>query len=89
MPQEVRERVEQAFADPGSPIQFVVCTSTLLEGVNLPAKNIFVLSDKHGNSSFTKIDFENLAGRAGRLTYDFSGNVVCVREEEKRWADRT
>ena len=89
MPQEVRERVEQAFADPDSPIQFVVCTSTLLEGVNLPAKNIFVLSDKHGNSSFTKIDFENLAGRAGRLTYDFSGNVVCVREEANRWADRT
>lgn len=85
MPQEVRERVEQAFADPESPIQFVVCTSTLLEGVNLPAKNIFVLSDKHGNSIFTKINFENLAGRAGRLTYDFSGNVVCVREEANRW----
>ena len=89
MPQEVRERVERAFADPASPIQFVVCTSTLLEGVNLPAKNIFVLSDKHGNSSFTKIDFENLAGRAGRLTYDFSGNVVCVREEASRWSDTT
>ncbi|WP_420752242.1 DEAD/DEAH box helicase [Rhodococcus sp. O3] len=89
MPQEVRERVEQAFADPTSPIQFVVCTSTLLEGVNLPAKNIFVLSDKHGNSAFTKIDFENLAGRAGRLTYDFSGNVVCVREEANRWSGTT
>ncbi|MFD7871411.1 DEAD/DEAH box helicase [Microbacterium sp. NPDC059771] len=89
MPQEVRERVEEAFSDPDSPIQFVVCTSTLLEGVNLPAKNIFVLSDKHGNSSFTKIDFENLAGRAGRLTFDFSGNVVCVREEVNRWADTT
>lgn len=89
MPQEVRERVEQAFADPDSPIQFVVCTSTLLEGVNLPAKNIFVLSDRHGNSFFTKIDFENLAGRAGRLTYDFSGNVVCVREEANRWTEKT
>lgn len=89
MPQEVRERVEETFADPSSPIQFVVCTSTLLEGVNLPAKNIFVLSDKHGNRSFSKIDFENLAGRAGRLTYDFSGNVICVREEISRWADTT
>lgn len=89
MPQEVRERVEQSFSDPDSPIQFVVCTSTLLEGVNLPAKNIFVLSDKHGNSSFTKIDFENLAGRAGRLTHDFSGNVICVREEANRWSDTT
>jgi len=48
-----------------------------------------VLSDKHGNSSFTKIDFENLAGRAGRLTYDFSGNVVCIRDETNRWANTT
>jgi hypothetical protein len=87
MPQVVRERVERAFSDPDSPVRFVVCTSTLLEGVNLPAKNIFVLSDKHGNSSFTKIDFENLAGRAGRLTYDFSGNVVCIREDSKRWSE--
>lgn len=89
MPQEVRERVEEAFSDPNSPVQFVVCTSTLLEGVNLPAKNIFILNDKHGNRSFTKIDFENLAGRAGRLTYDFSGNVVCVRAEPNRWAETT
>lgn len=86
MPQEVRERVEKAFADPESPLRYVVCTSTLLEGVNLPAKNIFVLSDKHGNRNFSKIDFENLVGRAGRLTYDFSGNVICVREEPNRWS---
>lgn len=89
MPQEVREKVEACFGEEGSPLQFVVCTSTLLEGVNLPAKNIFVLSDKHGNSNFRKIDFENLVGRAGRLTFDFSGNVVCVREDAGRWKDAT
>ncbi|MGC8480171.1 MAG: DEAD/DEAH box helicase, partial [Acidimicrobiales bacterium] len=89
MPQEVRERVEKAFADPNSPLRYVVCTSTLLEGVNLPAKNIFVLSDKHGQRNFSKIDFENLVGRAGRLTFDFSGNIVCVREESNRWQEST
>lgn len=88
MPQEVREKVEACFSDPESQLRFVVCTSTLLEGVNLPAKNIFVLSDTHGPSAFGKIDFENLAGRAGRLTYDFSGNVVCVRHEENIWGGK-
>jgi hypothetical protein len=87
MPQEVREKVEACFADAGSPLQYVVCTSTLLEGVNLPAKNIFVLNDTHGPSGFGKIDFENLAGRAGRLTHDFSGNVVCVRHESSGWGE--
>lgn len=85
MPQEVREKVESLFSDPGSKLQFVACTSTLLEGVNLPAKNIFVLNDTHGSAGFGKIDFENLAGRAGRLTYDFSGNVICVRHEPNAW----
>lgn len=89
MPQEVRERLEKCFADPTSKLQYVVCTSTLLEGVNLPAKNIFVLNDTHGPSDFGKIDFENLAGRAGRLTYDFSGNVVCVRHDPNGWSGRT
>lgn len=89
MPQEIREKIEAIFSDQDSPLQYVICTSTLLEGVNLPAKNIFVLSDKHGSRNFTNIDFENLIGRAGRLTYDFSGNVICVREAEKRWSDAT
>ncbi|WP_131813723.1 hypothetical protein [Mycolicibacterium fortuitum] len=43
----------------------------------------------HGSRDFTKLDFENLVGRAGRLTYDFSGNVVCVREEEPRWREKS
>lgn len=87
MPQEVREKVEGLFSDPESKLQYVACTSTLLEGVNLPAKNIFVLNDTHGPSGFGKIDFENLAGRAGRLTYDFSGNVICVRHESGSWKE--
>ena len=89
MPQEIRESVERIFADPASPIQFVVCTSTLLEGVNLPAKNIFILTDKHGGRNFSEIDFNNLAGRAGRLTYDFSGNVVCIRDGKTQWSGTT
>ena len=89
MPQEIRERIENEFAKPDSQLRFVVCTSTLLEGINLPAKNIFVISDKHGNKHFTKIDFENLAGRAGRLTYDFSGNVICIRVQDHRWTGST
>ncbi len=89
MPQEIRENVERIFADPKSPVQFVVCTSTLLEGVNLPAKNIFIINDKHGGKHFSEIDFNNLAGRAGRLTYDFSGNVVCIRNGKSQWERTT
>lgn len=89
MPQDLRDKIEELFSDRESPIQYIFCTSTLLEGVNLPAKNIFVFSDRHGLKSLTRLDFENLIGRAGRLTYDFSGNVVCVRDKETTWEGKT
>lgn len=82
LPQRIREKVEQLFSDRA--IDFVFCTSTLLEGVNLPAKNIFILNNAIGLTKFTDIDFWNLAGRAGRLTRELSGNIICTRIQYKR-----
>lgn len=82
LPQRIREKVEQLFSD--KVIDFVFCTSTLLEGVNLPAKNIFILNNAIGLAKFTDIDFWNLAGRAGRLTRELSGNIICTRIQDKR-----
>lgn len=85
LPQQIREEIETLFQE--NIIEYIFCTSTLLEGVNLPAKNIFILSNAIGLSKFSKIDFWNLAGRAGRLTKDLSGNIICLRIEDKknRW----
>ncbi len=85
LPQRIRLKLEELFRD--KVIDWVFCTSTLLEGVNLPAKNIFILSNAIGASKFTDIDFWNLAGRAGRLSKDLSGNIICLRgiEKDGRW----
>jgi replicative superfamily II helicase len=85
MPQKVRNKVEELFSKKESALTHIFCTSTLLEGVNLPAKNIFVVNDSRGLGQFKKIDFENLIGRAGRLTKEFSGNVICIRDVDGRW----
>ena len=67
-------------------IDVICCTSTLLEGVNLPAKNIVIYKPKRGRSSpMNSIYFWNLAGRAGRLTKDFYGNIYCIDIDE--WGD--
>ncbi len=84
LPQDIREKVEELFAQNGG-IDYLFCTSTLLEGVNLPAKNIFILSNAIGLSKFTDIDFWNLAGRAGRMTKELSGNIICTRIEDKKY----
>lgn len=82
LPQRIRERVETLFSE--GELDYVFCTSTLLEGVNLPAKNIFILNNAIGLNKFSDIDFWNLAGRAGRLSRELSGNIICVRAYNKR-----
>lgn len=76
IPEEIKTRIEYLYKQ--GLIKYLFCTSTLLEGVNLPAKNIFILSENIGNGKMTDIDFWNLAGRAGRLSKDISGNIFCV-----------
>ena len=85
LPQKVRDIVERLYEN--GDINYLFCTSTLLEGVNLPAQNIFILNNQIGNRNLQSIDFWNLAGRAGRLTKELCGNVICVRWTNKdgRW----
>lgn len=83
LPQIIRNKVEGLFKD--REINYIFCTSTLLEGVNLPAKNVFILNNKNGRNTFQPIDFWNLAGRAGRLKHELSGNIICLKETDKDW----
>lgn len=81
MPAIVRARVEDLFKD--GILKFVCCTSTLLQGVNLPARHIVIEDPKRGTgNAMQRRDFLNLAGRAGRLLNEFHGNIWCVRPAE-------
>lgn len=85
LPQRIRDIVEKLY-DHGE-LQYLFCTSTLLEGVNLPAQNIFILNNQIGNRDLNAVDFWNLAGRAGRLAKELCGNVFCIKwtKKEGRW----
>ncbi|WP_295226039.1 DEAD/DEAH box helicase [uncultured Brevundimonas sp.] len=77
MPALIRQAVEQAVV--AGDIDYLVCTSTLLQGVNLPAKNIFMCRPEKGDDRpLESVDFWNLAGRAGRLLKEFQGNIFLI-----------
>lgn len=81
LPLNIRQEIENLFKQ--NIIKYLVCTSTLLEGVNLPAKNIFIRKPKRGSKSpLNTTDFWNLAGRAGRWGREFSGNIFCIEPQE-------
>lgn len=81
IPLLIREEIENLFRE--GVIKYLVCTSTLVEGVNLPCKNIFIRSPKRGSGNpMSAEDFWNLAGRAGRWGKDFQGNILCIDPEK-------
>lgn len=77
MPSIVRTGVENLFKS--EQIKFICCTSTLLQGVNLPAKHIIIENPMSGTSPMSRANFLNLSGRAGRLLKEFHGNIWCIR----------
>lgn len=88
LPDFVREEVESLFCD--GDIDVLFCTSTLLEGVNLPAEKIFVVSPKKAEESLSPFEFKNLIGRAGRLDQHLCGLVYCIQtpnSDGARWLD--
>lgn len=81
LPTTISKAVEEYFDD--GHIKYLVCTSTLLQGVNLPARNIFLKNPKKGKKGPLEAnEFWNLAGRAGRLKRDTHGNVFLVDYED-------
>lgn len=87
MPMHIRNVVEIAFKE--LLIKNLVCTTTLIQGVNLPAKNIITRNPhlftrrkkNQENPTLSGYEFSNLKGRAGRLMQDFVGRTIILDEE--------
>lgn len=80
LPADIRLQIEDLFKS--GAIKTIFCTSTLIEGVNLPADNLFITSYKNGLSHMTPVEFRNLVGRVGRIEYNLYGNVFLTRLDE-------
>lgn len=82
MPLIIREEIERLFS--AGTIKYLVCTSTLIEGVNMACRNIFMRGPTKGrNRPLSTEDFWNLAGRAGRWGKEFQGNIFCIDPERR------
>lgn len=80
LPASIRLRIEKSFEE--GLIRTMFCTSTLVEGVNLPADNLFITSYRNGKSGMDEVGFRNLVGRVGRIKYNLYGNVFMLAFDE-------
>lgn len=79
VPHGIRLAVEYAMRE--NLIRFVVCTSTLAQGVNLPIRYLIVTSIYQAGDRITVRDFHNLIGRAGRSGMHTEGSILFVDPE--------
>lgn len=86
LPANIRLRIERSFEK--GDLRTIFCTSTLVEGVNLPADNLFITSYRNGQSNMDEVEFRNLVGRVGRIKYNLYGNVVLVKLDDKLKEER-
>jgi superfamily II DNA/RNA helicase len=73
-PHGVRLAIEHAMKE--GLARFVVCTSTLAQGVNFPIKYLIVTTTQQGAEKIKVRDFHNLMGRAGRAGMHTEGSVI-------------
>lgn len=82
VPKIVREEIEEMYE--GGHLDTIVCTSTLLEGVNLPAEKIFVLEKKQGDRKLSNFSYQNLVGRVGRMNSKLYGSIFKIETEKTK-----
>jgi len=74
VPHGVRLSIEYAVKERMA--SFVVCTSTLAQGVNLPIRYLIITSVYQGREQIKVRDFQNLIGRSGRSGMHTEGSIL-------------
>lgn len=89
---EQRALVEENFR--AGKIKVICSTTTLGAGLDLPAFRVIIKDLKRfnggwGMSNIPVLEYEQMAGRAGRPSYDNEGQAICiadsVEEQEEIW----
>lgn len=86
VPRALQQHFIQLFND--RKIQYLVCTSTIIEGVNTVAKNVVIYDRRKSTNLVDHFTYKNISGRAGRMNEYFVGNVFVLEKppEEKEYS---
>ena len=85
VPSGIRDYLLSLFNSQESGFDKIICTSTLLEGVNTQAEYLIITKPNRSSmsnprSQFSAFDFFNLVGRTGRLYKYYVGHCFYIKE---------
>lgn len=78
IPDGIRQYIEYLYSTIKE-IRFVLTSSTLLEGVNLPAEKMFLFDNRKGKGNLSSSNFKNLIGRVSRFSEVFNKKNTSLK----------
>jgi replicative superfamily II helicase len=78
LPRAIQQKTVELFNS--KQIKYLICTSTMIEGVNTSAENIVIYDNRNGNPKIDSFTHKNISGRAGRMGQYLVGNVFCLEQ---------
>lgn len=76
LPRAIQQYTIELFKE--KKIRILICTSTIIEGVNTNAEHVIIYDNRDGSRKIDKFTHNNIKGRAGRMSQYFIGNVHCL-----------
>ncbi|MGL4767936.1 MAG: DEAD/DEAH box helicase [Formosimonas sp.] len=61
-------------------LRAILCTSSVIEGVNTQAEQVVIWSNKNGRNTITTFEYKNIMGRAGRMFKYFVGDIYVMEQ---------
>lgn len=81
IPDNIRLYIEILYKN-NHHIKYIITSSTLLEGVNIPASQIFIMDNRKGKGNLKPSDFKNLIGRVCRFGDIFNNSNIDLTKLE-------
>ena len=81
VPDAIRSYIEYLYTKLPE-IKYVITSSTLLEGVNIPASRLFIMDNRKGSSNLSSSAFKNLIGRICRFSDIFNTQTGSLSKLE-------
>lgn len=79
LPKHINNSVINYFNE--GELNYLFCTSTIIEGVNTTAKNVVIFDEKKGTNPIDFFDFNNIKGRSGRMMKHYLGKVYLFNKQ--------
>jgi len=85
MPKFIQKKVIDLFKS--RQIKNVLATNSIIEGVNTPTKNIYIVTSKDILGKNDLVRYKNLIGRAGRLGEHKVGNIFYLEKHQTQFEE--